>query len=453
MDYLEKKYKKSLEEIKVIYLNKSLVKLKNFLSAIPKYVHNFIDIFIKKSLIQEEKYDYMEDPTKFVLPKDTNILESERDKIIYRRMVALKNAYIYQSTKLETTSNLTEEFLENTRKLLEIFTFSNLKSQNANTKIFKELLDLVYENSNEDVTNIVSLNQKLLVENHQEVQKLLEDLTRFNRLAYKLTFRFDVYPQLPSNIFTKELYIENAKDYVKRLKEYIRHEIPEFPFIEYYINGAIKDVYNADVDQEIEKLKSMYLSGKESKAVALSPKDHIITTLKLTNQLIPLLEDLSFMLTSNHRQYKKNSLSFFGFIISLIKRFFFIQTPEQPLKIKYYDPKLKRYVEKYILFNDFMDNMRLLIQNLIKLNDKNSPFLEKLFKSTVQDLAKYLNNLYMDIYSVKEIINGVENEFLTALKIKFIGEIMFEETKEVLENVLTTMYEKQKSLLGRFRSK
>ena len=142
----------------MIYLNKSLVKLKNFLSAIPKYVHNFIDIFIKKSLIQEEKYDYMEDPTKFVLPKDTNILESERDKIIYRRMVALKNAYIYQSTKLETTSDLTEEFLENTRKLLEIFTFSNLKSQNANTKIFKELLDLVYENSNEHVANIVSLN-------------------------------------------------------------------------------------------------------------------------------------------------------------------------------------------------------------------------------------------------------------------------------------------------------
>lgn len=451
MNSITENHKQALQEIIFIYSNKHLIRLKKLLLSIPGYLENIMEILLKKSFIKKDPYNYPEDDNVFKLPKETALQDRHEDVVIYNRLKTLKQAYMFQAEHLSTPDEITEPFLEKTRQLLENINFSNLSYNSTNTKIYNELLGKVYDACESKITDILTLNQNLLKETHKQIQILLEDITKFQKKIYKFKVNLELFHQLPHNEFNEQLFMSNNDLYIEKLEQYIAKHSINFPIVKYYIKEAISECYTENIDILIEDFKNTHLSGRNAKKVMLTPRAFLLMTLRISGKLTRPFKSIQQVLSENYTLYLRSKKTFTQTLLHFVKKVAGIPIKLDPIPIQYFDPDLEKFVTNKVYFESFLADIKKVQVIYEQVSLPNSPLSKKLNEAPLTNVKKYLSNIFRDSFLLKEQSTGFENEFITVLKNKMVGQEVFEKGKKEIEVTLLAIFEKQKEYMKMYR--
>lgn len=440
-----------INRIRTTFLTKKMKSLSLLLSSIPNSLKKMVDLFIRKSLIKPDRYNYPieREDGKLKLPSNRAIDQSQTEEF-HRRLKNLMEVYSELNSTLKSIEQINEDFLEEMRELLDCVNFSHLSHQGPNTHLFKLLLELALEHSRDDEKDVTSLNQQLLAKSHGEFSVLLEELSRFSDDFYKLNLRFTVLVNLDEKQFNYHLFESDPHKYRVQLKEEIDFNFPRFPYIELYIQKAVHNFYIIDREEALERFKELYLTDEDSKAVHFPPEYELQLLIKRSSTLVKPFNQLINLLVANYDAYFKSKNSTLKRIIYLFSKIIGLPVKESDeLIIYYFEPSAQKYIHEKISFRHFSALFYEKINALKALKDPKSKLCNSLRNLSLSKLQNYFKNYYLELFSINEKLSGLENEFITVLKGSTIGKKKIEELKGSIDLNLAQMKERHSELLNK----
>ncbi len=455
MSEILKEFEVVFEQIEEMYNSKKIPKFKTNFKGAAYNISNLMDILIRKSLIKEEKYDYLsdEEKEKFFLPEEKNFLESERPKVLYERLTALIRCLNYQAEKLpEDIDEVDEQYLENTRKILDYFSFHNYNSSNTgiNTRSLKEITDKIMHGSDEIFKKIVYDNLKLLADSFHNIQLTIEEFTKYKKEKYKFKFRYYVFPFLPKDLNDK-LFQENNSLYLKKIEEFMNSNVFEISYNRFWINEAIKECYTVNEIEVLEKLKKNFLSEAEKKkteSIIHSPREKLLKLIMALANTKTLLEELYHGVEYNFGLIKNREKGFMEKLQDFLKKILNIASDEEFFHIEYINPTNQAIQKDIINIKEFLESMKKKISLFSEISRPTSNIYQKISRGTEDALYKFMEDTYFSVLLMKERINGIDSELKInipkkiRLKIRDLSSFI-----DGLTTILTTIGEQRRKFV------
>jgi len=444
MSEILKEFEVVFEQIKEVYNTKKIPKFKTNLKGTTFNISNLMDILIRKSLIKEEKYDYLsdEEKEKFYLPEEKNFLEVERPKVLYERLNALIRSLNYQADNMpEDIDEITDQYLENTRKILDYFSFHNYNSSTTgiNTRSLKEVTDRIMAGSDEILKKIVYNNLKLLADNFHHIQLTIEEFTKYKKEKYKFKFRYYVFPFLPKDLNDK-LFQENNSLYLKKIEEFINSNVFEISYNRFWINETIKECYFINEIEVLEKLKKNFLSETEKKkaeAIINSPREKLLKLIMSLSNTKTLLEELYKGLEYNFSLIKNREKGFLEKLQDFLKKILNIASDDDFFNIEYINPTNKAIQKDIINIKEFLESIKKKVSLFNEILRPTSNIYQKINRGTEDALYKFMEETYFSVLLMKERIAGIDSELKINIPKKIRSKIR--DLSSIIEGLATTL--------------
>lgn len=455
MSEVLKEFEVVFQQIEDGYNSKKIPKFKTTLKGAVFNINNLIEILIRKSLIKEEKYDYLSDEEKerFFLPEEKNFLDVERPKVLYERLIALVRSINHQAESLvEDIDEISDQYLENTRKILDYFSFHNYNSPNTsiNTRTLKELTDRIMAGSDEILKKIVHDNLKLLADSFHYIQLTIEEFTKFKKEKYKFKFRYYVFPYLSKDL-NEKLFQENNSLYLKMLEGFMKSNVFEISYNKFWINEAIKECYFVNEIETLEKLKKNFLSEsdkKKTESIINSPREKLIKLVISLANTKRLLEELYNGLDYNFNILKNREKGFSERLQDFFKKILNIASEDDFFHIEYINPTNKAIQKDIINIKEFLESMKKKISLFNEILKPTSNIYQKISRGTEDAIYKFMEDTYFNILLMKERIAGIDSELKINIPKKIRSKIRdLSSIIEGLSNILTSIGDQRRKFV------
>jgi hypothetical protein len=392
-------------------------KLKSLFKNAINNVSNLTNLLLRKSLLKENLYSYSNEyESAFYLPDEKDFLDKEKPRVMYDRLKAFMNALDYQVNNLPAfMTDLSDDYIKNTQKLLSYFSFHNFKTakNNVNTKTLKEMIDKLLEEKDQILKRVLLDNLKLLEDIFIKIKRIIDDFIKYKKEKYNMLIRFKVFPFLKED-FTEELLQNNPNEYLIKLSKFMKQNSIKIPFIKEWIFQAIKLCYTIDSHNALMKIQKELLiniKSEKTKPGLYSPREKLLKIINYIAGVGSTLEKIYILLKQNIsfiQERKKNFiekiLDIFKIAISrsLKKELFF--------KIEYINPIDKKIKNDVINVNEFLVSIKkkvILFNELLKTDSK---IYEKIKLGKEDSLYKFIENTYYELILIKERTIGINGE-------------------------------------------
>jgi|GEM_PF-1335647 len=428
---------------------KKIPKLKTLFRGASNNVTNLCNLLVRKSYLKENLYNYSsEDENTFFLPDEKVFIDNEKPRVMYDRLKAFINALEFQANSLSTfdIEEISDNFIDNTYKLLSFFNFSNLSSSNAgiNTRTLKEMTDKILQGKDNILKRVVQDNLKLLTDNFNKIKSNLEELVIYKKEKYKALIRFKIFPYLQDNL-NEKLLQENPSEFLKRLSRYMTNNTPEININKQWIAESIKSCFTQKPEEALEKLKNSFLDDRTTPDVTAnvySPREKLLSIIKFLAHSSDSLEKIYIKLEQNLKLLLNRKKGFFEQLVYSLKKAINISYSDEMFQLEYINPTNKSIQNEMININDFMLSVKKKIILFKTMLNESSSVYDKIKRGTEDALYKLIEDKYYDLLLTKERIMGINAEIRLRLskkereKIKEIKEYI-----EILDNILLKISE------------
>lgn len=401
--------------IDTIFQAKKLPKLKTLFRGTINNVSNLVNLMVRKSLLKENLYNYADtDESKFFLPEEKTFMDNEKASVIYDRLKAFIDAIDFQAANLlDDFDSISKKYIDNCIKLLHYFAFNNYTSQSSgvNTRTLREMTDRIMASKDQILRRIVQDNLKLLSDNFNRSQNLLDEILKYKKDKYKALIKFHVFPFLPE-VFTEKLLMENPTEYLKKLEKFIASNSPNISFNKGWMIEAIKLCYSTTEDSYLEYLKKEYLSNESKpkpKVNIHSPREKLLLMIREIAATADILEDSYFRLDQNIKFIHDRKRNFLEQFVEILKKALNTQQ-DQYFHIEYIDPISKKIKNDSVNIHDFFLTIKKKIALFKEIMKPNSSVYNKINSGTEEALYKFMEDTYFDLLLTKERINGISGE-------------------------------------------
>ncbi len=405
------------DRIDANYNNKTIPSLKNSFKSASNNLTNLIELLVRKSLIKQDTYNYSDgEKNGFVLSPQKNFTEIERPKVMYEKLKELITALDYQATNaLNDIDDVDEEFLENSRKILDFISFHNINNPTAEiyTRTMRDLVAKILGGNDQIMTRIMQDILKLLTENFRTIQRLIEELTKFTKEKYKISIRLHVYPLLP-NTFSEEAFNQDSATFINNLKEFMKLNASEVNYISHWIMEAIRDCFKVPDDEVIANLSTNFLSASEQKrneAKANSPREVLLIIVKNISMAKDYLDDIYFRLDQNVKLCMSQKKTFFDSIIEVLKKVLNTGASDEFFYIEYINPMSKKIERDTINIQEFLISIKKQVSLLTQISKPTSPVYFKIKSATEESIFKFVKDTFLNLLLIKERLIGIDGEF------------------------------------------
>ncbi|HOJ65014.1 MAG TPA: hypothetical protein PLE45_11410 [Spirochaetota bacterium] len=455
MSEILKEFEAVFEQIEEGYNTKKISKFRYTLKGAANNINNLMEILIRKSLIKEEKYDYLSDEEKerFFLPEEKNFLEVEKPKVLYERLSALVRSINYLADNMpDDIDDFTDEYLENNRKILDYFSFHNYNSPNTgiNTRALKELTDRIMNGTDEILKKIVYDNLKLLADSFHSIQLTIEDITKYKKEKYKFKFRYYVFPYLPAELNDK-LFQENNQLYLKKIEEFMNSNVFEVSYNRFWINETIKECYFVNEIDVLERVKKNFLTETEKKkteSLVHSPREKLLKLIMSLANTKNVLEELYHGLEYNITLLKNREKSFIEKLQDILRKIFNMASEDDFFHIEYINPTNKAIQKDIININEFLSSIKKKLSLFNEISRPTSSIYQKINRGTEEALYKFMDDTYFSLILMKERIIGIDSELKInipkkiRLKMRDLSSLL-----ETLNSILTNVGEQRRKFV------
>ncbi|HQF78136.1 MAG TPA: hypothetical protein PLO40_07980 [Spirochaetota bacterium] len=404
MSDIIKSFETVYDQIDTTYLSKKIPKFKYLLKGAGTNISNLMELLVRKSLLKEDlyNYDYADGGSSFFLPEEKNFMESDRPLKIYERLKATAYALDFLSASMpETVDEITEKYLENCREILDYMSFHNLSSSSAgiNTKSLREIYNRALSNQDEAYKKVVIDSMKLLSDNFYTIQTTTEEITKYKKEKYKYHFRYKVFPILPQNM-NEKLFKENQAQFLKNLEDFMDKEFLSVKYNRYWVGEAVKECYNLNEIDFLERLKKNFLSDFEKKKtdnIINSPREKLIKLIVNIANLKSYIEELYYDLDYNIKLIKTREKNFSEKIQNVLRKILNIANEEEYFHIEYINPSTKTIEKDVVNVTEFLTMLKKKIALFTEILKPTSNIYIKITRGTESALHKFLEDTYFSV--------------------------------------------------------
>lgn len=430
MSDIIKSFETVYDQIDATYLSKKIPKFKYLLKGAESNINNLLELLVRKSFLKEDLYNYnsVDVETSFFLPEEKNFMESDRPAKIYERLKATAYALDFLSANIpETVDEITEKYLENCRRILDYASFHNLSSSSAgiNTKSLKEIYDRVLSCQDDVYKKIVVDSIKILSDNFHTIQTTVEEITKYKKEKYKYNFRYKVFPILPQNM-NEKLFKENQAQFLKNLEDFMNKELLSVKYNKFWVGEAIKECYNLNEIDFLERLKKNFLSDLEKKKtenIINSPREKLVKLIVNMANLKNYIEELYYDLDYNIKLIKTREKNFSEKLQDVVRKILNIANDEDYFHIEYINPSTKAIEKDVINVTEFLTMIKKKIALFTEILKPTSNIYVKVSRGTEDALYKFLDDTYFSILLLKERVLGIETEIKLNIPKKLRGKL------------------------------
>ena len=400
---------------KADFLNASeLPKLLDQYRLLHTCVKNIYEVLVKKALITPDPYKLEKKISDIQAPDDGPYAENERSMVMgsrfsdYESMLDFICTYVKFS--VETIS------IPKIKKLTEVnnaFQWNNMTQNNSrvNTRGLATLISEAKKNVPQITLSLINDSITKSSDALGEINKLLKDLTDFQKESYKLEVRMNIFnhPSLDNEkAMTSE---ENEIAEIKRIFPQVMGKSP-------YYSDLILEIIAEDQGKNKEVAQKAVISRLQVKQTAtvqqkatVDTKAMLLSAMHILVTLAPTYAEVAEKLENNKNVISGKKKTFGEKIKDLIRQILGKPDPAIVYNFIIVDQKKETKTLKAVDINVFISNIEKKANFFGILINKSSPEFKKLSSYQEHDILDYLNKQVTENQEILTLLDAADEYF------------------------------------------
>ncbi len=374
---------------------------------------NIYNILLRKGIIQEDPYKYEEKISEVNPPSDEAFLDTDKQNKMSQRLsfyhsnIEFLNNYYQFSLDFLTLGRL-----KRIVKLLKFINWSrvSITSPSPTTKVLAEYFAKIRQGSDSLSAGIIgdALNQieKVL----EVIFKGLNEVISFQKEAYKIDVRKNVFSRMQIDAPVKEESIEQV---IQQVKIFFAKFMPQEAFFSDMIREIIIEDYTPQgIELRNKALEILtVIEEKKQKQASRSYKDILIQAVKFLGSCGLQLEDALNKINEGQLllENRKRSLGerIKRWLMKLINR----NAEAMQYEIEYFDVVTSTVKIEKVPYNEFIEETQKLAQIFSHIINRNSNLFRRLEVSPDDKIFEFLNKNLIKLQIAYRRLSGLISFF------------------------------------------
>lgn len=398
--------------------SEALVEVLNQYRVLSSCVRNIYDLLKKRSLLNPDPYRTDKQITDIIIPDKEPFLDNEIPNILGIRLSDYYSVLDYLSNYFRfSVDSLPASKI---KKLLEFNSFIDWSNVSpSSTKLNTRALAMQLTNAKVNAPAIVSGMISDCVSKSEEaveiINKILQDLSVFQKERYKLNLRQDIFSH-PD--FNQQIAFTTPDSEFSEIKRIYPMAMGKKPFYKDLVNEIILEDQSSDKEKLRESiLKKLEIPLSREKKINLKTKESntkqmLLSTVMTLSGIGSILEQLKVKLSDNFNVYYSNKVSFSKKFAEFIKKLFHIPPAEKICTIKIVEAKTGIIREQKVNENDFLTEIGQKVRVYNGIANQGAEF-QKLTKYPEEMIFNFVTKQITECQTLFSTINGLDSFFKT----------------------------------------
>lgn len=379
-------------------------------------IHNLYDMMVKKNVIIPDPYRLDKKISKIVIPPKEGFSDSDMSKVFGERFSEYEMMLDYITTYLRFSIDTLS--IGTVKKLIEFnhfFDWKNISanSPDANTHAFSVCITTIKNGAPSVVQSMISDSITKASSAAEEIEKILIELSGFQREIYKTGIRSNLFSH-PD--FNKEKAFSSAENEMAEIKKVYPKVFGKQPFYSDLITEIIDEDLSVDAPKKREKvleklqIKENNSSSSPKKKKTVNSKDMIMVAVQAIGGIAPSLAQIHQKVEENFSLLFAKKQSFFSKLIAALKKSFKIKDKPKICNIPIKDAKTGSERYQKIDVSDFLLD---LVKKEHMLNGIATKQIEysKIEQSSEEAILSFVNKQISQMQSLFTILNSLDGYF------------------------------------------
>ena len=379
-------------------------------------IHNLYDTMVKKNAIIPDPYRLDKKISKITIPPKEGFSDSDMSKVFGERFSEYEMMLDYITTYLRFSIDTLS--IGTVKKLIEFnhfFDWKNISanSPDANTHAFSVCITTIKNGAPSVVQSMISDSITKASSAAEEIEKILIELSGFQREIYKTGIRSNLFSH-PD--FNKEKAFSSAENEMAEIKKVYPKVFGKQPFYSDLITEIIDEDLSVDAPKKREKvleklqIKENNSSSSPKKKKTVNSKDMIMVAVQAIGGIAPSLAQIHQKVEENFSLLFAKKQSFFSKLIAALKKSFKIKDKPKICNIPIKDAKTGSERYQKIDVSDFLLD---LVKKEHMLNGIATRQIEysKIEQSSEEAILSFVNKQISQMQSLFTILNSLDGYF------------------------------------------
>lgn len=406
---------------------KSLPLLKDSFRLFQTLFGNLYNILLRKSLIQEDPYQYDRKISEVSVPSRDNFLESEKLEKLSQRLAEFQA----QLDVLNNYYQFSLEFLNLGRLkrvsgLVQYLDWGNLSTVSAdvNTAALAEALGRIKLSADSISAGIIGDSLSQLQAVSRQVLSLLKEVIFYQREAYKLELRRQVFGRLGALL--PKVARANPDEAVGKVQKGFRQAMGDKPFYRELVHEALEEEFSeTSARLQAEALARLAIPEQQPAEPANKP-DYNSILLEAVRLLIPVetaLKEAARKLAANQELLDKRRLRFGARFRAWLSRVFKAAAASTVMEIRLFESATGTTRIQALDFPDFMEQVRRKAALFAALASSVSAASARLKAASEEQIFEFLTKNLGELQLIYRYLEGLDGHFKSCASKQERGEI------------------------------
>ncbi|MBN1797603.1 MAG: hypothetical protein JW822_03440 [Spirochaetales bacterium] len=392
---------------------KGLKQLRDGFQAYQTLFENIYNILLRKGIIQEDPYKYDEKISEVNPPSDEAFLDTDKQNKMSQRLSFYHSQIEFLNNYYQFSLDfLTLGRLKRIVKLLKYINWSrvSITSPSPTTKVLAEYFAKIRQGSDSLSAGIIGDALTQIEKVLGVIFKSLNEVISFEKEAYKIEVRKNVFTRMQINAPVKE---EGLEQIMQQVKKFFAKYMPQQAFFAELIKEIIFEDYTPQgMELRNKTLEALtILEEKKQKQVGRSYKDILIQAIKFLGSCGLQLEDALNKINEGQQllENRKRSLGerIKRWLMKLINR----GVEAKLYEIEYFDVVTSTIKIEKVSYNEFIEETQKLAQICSHIINRSSNLFRRLEVSPDDKVFEFLNKNLAKLQIAHRRLNGLISFF------------------------------------------
>jgi hypothetical protein len=391
-----------------------LPRLKKQFSLYQTYFDNIYGMLVRKSLVQENPYNYEEKITEVNAPSRDEIHEADKKDQMRVRLSAFRN----QLEHLNNSYQFSLDFLDLSRikrivDLVNYIPWGNLTGSQGHSVsvILADFFRRISMSGDSMTAKVLRDTVNQATHTMHFILTVLKDLTNYQRERYKIHFRRAVLPQL-------KLQGTSPEDVVKAARLLFQRAVPGGVFYPELVREILAEETSTQGDQLKEDVinKLQVVKDEPRKPQTVSHKALLLQSIRLLASSGFQLQDVISKLQDNHEAMMTRRVGLVQRISRWLRKAFGKGKFDQIYEIEFVDNRSSTRTVEKIEFAQLMTELQSKAKLFSALSKDDSVATKQLKTASEKKLYDFLNRNLSSLQTVHRQLMGLNDHFKNSLQ-------------------------------------
>lgn len=394
--------------------NECLPNLLEEYRLVHSYIKNLYELFVRRSLINEDPYRLDKRIVEIVIPDRTPIMEQEIPTVFGARLSDYETMLDYICTYIRFSVKTLK--LPVIKKLVEFNNFFDWESlskesKNPNSKALAIVIDNARKGADVVTQSMLTDSITKCDQIKKSLNRTLNELAVFQKELYKCELRKDLFEH-PS--FNKNKIKESAEAELSEIKRLYTKILGKKPFYGDLIAEIIKEDHASDKDKRQEiVLKSVEVKNKKKivqKKHVIEPKEVLMGAVLSMGLIAPTITTIKGKLLENFDLLFQKKATFFNKLSIAIKKIFGISDKERIIMLPLKDAGTGLEKNQKIVVAEFLYEIGKKERICTGIGAK-GPEYKRVEASEEDAVLMFLSKQISELQRLYNIINALDSFF------------------------------------------